>query len=264
MLNKLMIVIGIGGVIVLAVAALVAFNVLTTNNTAPSGTLTAIPVLISSATHVSSASTPSATDASASTPAGGSTAAATSAATTAASGLTVYQIIPDQSKVSFTISEELNGSPNTVIGTTNLVAGQLALNPQDLSQTQVGTIQVDARGLATDNNRRNGSIRNFILNTNQYEYITFTPKSVSGLSGAGQVGQTYTFQLTGDLTIRDVTKSVTFDVTAQGSSATQISGSARATVNRSDYNLTIPSVPNVANVGEQVALQIDFVASAAG
>jgi len=70
--------------------------------------------------------------------------------------------------------------------------------------------------------------------------------------------------MTGDLKIRDVTKSVTFDVTAQGSSLTQISGTAKANVNRSDYNLTIPSVPNVANVGEQVALQIDFVAASAG
>jgi len=101
------------------------------------------------------------------------------------------------------------------------------------------------------------------LNTNQYEYITFVPKSISGLTGAGQAGQPLTFQLTGDLTIRNVVKSVTFDVTAQGVSADQITGTAKATVNRSDYGLTIPSVPNVANVGEQVTLQIDFVASSA-
>jgi len=138
----------------------------------------------------------------------------------------------------------------------------VAVNASDLSHTQVGVIQVDARGLTTDNDRRNGAIRNFILNTNKYEYITFTPKSVSGLTGAGQTGQPFTFQLTGDLTIRNVTKSVTFDVTAQGA-ADQISGTAKATVNRSDYRLTIPSVPNVANVGEQVTLQIDFVASSA-
>jgi polyisoprenoid-binding protein YceI len=262
MLNKRLMVIGIGGLVVLAVAAVFAFNLLTTNNTAPSGALTAIPVVIKTATPGASASAAATTDAGATQPAAASgTAAPTSAA---ASSATVYQIIPEQSKVSFTISEDLNGSPNTVVGTTNLVAGQLALDSHDLSQTQVGTIQVDARGLATDNSRRNGAIRNFILSTNQYEYITFTPKSVSGFSGAGQVGQTYTFQLTGDLTIRNVTKSVTFEVTAQGTSATQISGSAKATVNRGDYNLTIPSVPNVANVGEQVGLQIDFVANSAG
>ena len=241
MLNKRIVIFGIGGLIVLAVAALVAFNLITTNNTAPRA-LTAIPVVVNTAAPGTAASQPAG----------------------AASGLTVYQIVPEQSKVSFTISEELNGSPNTVIGTTTLVAGQVALNPQDLSQTQVGAIQVDARGLATDSNRRNGAIRNFILNTNQYEYITFTPKTITALTGAGQASKPYTFQITGDLTIRDVTKSVTFDVTAQGTSQTQISGTAKATVNRADYNLTIPSVPSVANVGEQVVLQIDFVANSAG
>ena len=244
MLNKRTLIIGISGLVVLAVVGLLAFNRLTTNNTAPSA-LTAIRVIVNTAAPGTSASQPAGTSA-------------------AASGLTVYQIVPEQSKVSFTISEDLNGSPNTVVGTTSLVAGQVALNPQDLSQTQVGAIQVDARGLATDSNRRNGAIRNFILNSDQYEYITFTCKSITGLTGAGQASQPYTFQMTGDLKIRDVPQSVTFDVTAQGTSLTQISGTAKATVNRSDYNLTIPSVPNVANVGEQVALQIDFAATSAG
>jgi len=257
--------IGLGAVIVLAGIGFVAFNLLTTNNTAPSSALTAIPVTISTATPLATTAAASVSaNATTATPAGVSaTANPTSAATASAAGVVVYQIVPEQSKVSFTITEELNGQPNTVVGTTNLVAGQLALDAQDLSQSQVGVIKVDARGLATDNDRRNGAIRNFILNTDQYEYITFTPKSISGLSGAGKTGQAFTFQLTGDLTIRHVTKSVTFDVTAQGASAGEITGTAKATVSRSDYNLTIPNVPNVANVGEQVSLQIDFVASSA-
>jgi polyisoprenoid-binding protein YceI len=144
------------------------------------------------------------------------------------------------------------------------VAGQLAVDVQDLSETQVGVIQVNARTLTTDNDRRNGAIRNFILNTDQYEFITFTPTSITGLSGAAQPGQSFTFQMMGDLTLRDVTRSVTLNVTAQGVSATQITGTATATVNRGDFNLTIPSVRNVANVGEEVTLQIDFVANAQG
>jgi polyisoprenoid-binding protein YceI len=229
--------IGAGGLVVLAAIGFAVFNALFTNNTAPSGTLTAIPIVV----NTSLPGTPG---------------------TAANSGLAVYQIVTDQSQVSFSIYEELGGKPNTVVGATNQVAGQLALNAHDLSQTQVGVIQVDARGLATDSDRRNGALRNFILNTNQFEYITFMPKSVSGLTGAAQLGQPFTFQITGDLNIRDVTRSVTFDVTAQGATASQITGTAKATVNRGDFSLSIPSVPNVANVGEQVTLQINFVANA--
>jgi len=49
----------------------------------------------------------------------------------------------------------------------------------------------------------------------------------------------------------------------QGESTTRLTGTATTVVNRGDYNLTIPSVPNVANVGEDVTLEIDFVAEAA-
>jgi hypothetical protein len=43
----------------------------------------------------------------------------------------------------------------------------------------------------------------------------------------------------------------------------QIQGSASATIERGDFNLAIPNVPFVANVGEDVTLAIDFVANAA-
>lgn len=281
MSTKRIALIAIGGLIVLAGIGFAAFSLLFTNNTAPSGALTAIPVVIntpapSTATSgggtTAAGTNPTADPTTASTVLSSATTAVAAApastiaaaSTAASSGLAVYQIVPDKSQVSFTITEELSGQPNTVVGTTNLVAGQLALNSQDLSQTQVGVIQVDARGLSTDSDRRNGAIRNFILNTNQYEYITFTPKSVTGLTGTAQLGKAFTFQIAGDLTIRDITRSVTFDVSAQGAAQNQITGIAKATVNRSDYNLTIPSVPNVANVGQQVTLQINFVANAAG
>ena len=45
-------------------------------------------------------------------------------------------------------------------------------------------------------------------------------------------------------------------------SETQVAGTASTLVNRVDYDLIIPSVPNVANVEEEVELYIDFVANA--
>ena len=42
----------------------------------------------------------------------------------------------------------------------------------------------------------------------------------------------------------------------------QLAGSATATIAREDFNLVIPSVPDVADVEEEVELYIDFVANA--
>ena len=76
------------------------------------------------------------------------------------------------------------------------------------------------------------------------------------------MGQTISFSLVGDLTIRDMTLPATFAVEATALSDTQITGTATAIVNRADFGLQIPSVPNVANVEEEVELYIDFTANA--
>ena len=180
----------------------------------------------------------------------------------AAAGLTIYEISQDASEVRFELDEDLRGSRFTVVGITNQVAGQIALDFSNLSTAQVGEIQINARTLATDNNFRNRAIQNEILNTGDYEFISFVPTAVTGLPAAAGVGEEISFTIDGELTIRDVTESVTFSVVATAVSDTQISGTATATVLRETYGLTIPEVPNVANVENEVDLIISFVANA--
>ena len=182
---------------------------------------------------------------------------------TADSGeLTVYQISSADSQVTFELDEDLRGSRITVVGTTDQVAGELAVDLTDLSQTQVGVIQINARTLTTDNGNRNRAMQNEILDTGSYEYITFVPTVVTGLPLSANTGDALTFTIEGNLTIRNVTLPATFTIQAAAVSETQIAGIASAIIARSDYGLTIPSVPNVANVEEEVELYIDFVANA--
>jgi hypothetical protein len=42
----------------------------------------------------------------------------------------------------------------------------------------------------------------------------------------------------------------------------ELVGLGQTTILRSDYNLSIPSVPSVANVAEEVPLEIEFMAVA--
>lgn len=190
------------------------------------------------------------------------TAVTNTTGSTSTTGPVIFQIDPAQSQVRFELDEDLRGSRITVVGTTNQVAGQLAVDLANPAATQVGVIQINARTLATDNNFRNRAIQNEILDTGAYEFITFTPTAVTGLPETVNIGDTVTFTMAGDMTIRDVTNPVTFVVEATAVSATQLAGTATATVNRGDYGLQIPSVPNVANVEEEVELIIEFVANA--
>jgi polyisoprenoid-binding protein YceI len=74
------------------------------------------------------------------------------------------------------------------------------------------------------------------------------------------VGQPLTFTVTGDLTIHDVSRPVTFSVTLTPESDARLTGLASATILRSDFGLTIPSVPSVADVSQEVKLELEFVA----
>jgi polyisoprenoid-binding protein YceI len=176
-------------------------------------------------------------------------------------GVYVYQIQTDGSQARFSLDEVLRGKPNRVVGSTNQVSGEIRLD-FDGRQAQVGTIQVTSSALKTDSGMRDRMINNFILETGQYASITFKPTGISGLPEQADIGEVVTFQVTGDLTIRDVTKSVTFDVTAKLVSKDRLEGSATATVLRSDFGLTIPSVPSVADVSDDVLLELEFVALA--
>jgi len=149
-----------------------------------------------------------------------------------------------------------------VVGATDQVAGQLAVDADDLSNTQVGVIQVNARTLATDNDFRNRAIKNRILLTDDYEFVTFAPTEVIGLPEAGAVGETYTFQVAGDLTITDVTKQVTFDVTTTPTGETRIEGTATTAFPYTDFELFIPDAPAVDTVDDEVRLELEFVAEA--
>ena len=179
----------------------------------------------------------------------------------APAGVVLFQIVQAESEARFTLTEELRGAPTTVIGKTDQVAGEISIDFGNPANSQVGIIQVNARTLATNNNNRNRMIRNEILDTGAYEFITFTPKAITGLPAGVAEGDTITFQITGDLTIRDVTQEVTFDVTATLVSAEQLEGLASTTVTRGAYSLTIPSVPNVANVSDEVLIELAFVAA---
>jgi len=183
----------------------------------------------------------------------------------AASGDAVrFQIIPGESTVRFELDEILRGQPNTVVGATDQIAGELLLDLGMPAEVQVGPVQINARALQTDSGMRDRQIENRILETGAYEFITFTPTAVTGLPESVSVGDEITFSISGDLTIRNIISPVTFEVVAVLTSEDEITGTAGAVIQRATYDLQIPSVPSVADVEEEVELFIDFVARADG
>ncbi len=174
----------------------------------------------------------------------------------------VFEIDQTASEARYVIDEVLNGQPLTVVGATDQVAGQIALDLSDLDAAQLGPIQINARTFATDSTQRDRAVQNRILLTDQYEYITFTPTGLTGVPATLAVGVPATFQVDGDLTIKDVTRAVTFDVTLTPLAADRLAGSATATIAFADWGISVPNVPLVTGLADDVTLEFAFEAAA--
>ena len=129
---------------------------------------------------------------------------------------------------------------------------------------ELSQIVVNARTLQTDSSLRDRAIRGpVVLNSasDEFELITFDPMAIDGLPDTLSVGDSARFTVTGDLTIKGTTQSVTFAVDASWPQQDRIEGSATATVDRTDFGIDIPNAPGVADVSEEVTLTLDFVAT---
>lgn len=180
----------------------------------------------------------------------------------------VFTILPGDATARFEIDEDLLssrtgwGAPSrfTVAGTTDQVKGQLILDPADPQAAQLGEIRIHARTIETENFFRNLAIHSQILNTEEFEFISFVAQKIDGLPAGVQVGDRVAFTIEGALTIRDVTLTETFEVKAALVSESEIEGSASTVIDRNQYGLAVPFAPNVSNVEEEVELYIDFIA----
>ena len=176
----------------------------------------------------------------------------------------LFRIVPEESEARYEIDELLRGEPTRVVGLTDQVAGDIIVDFANASASQVGVIRINVRTMETPEDRRDRAVRSRILQSaeDQFEFVDFTPTALEGLPDAVSVGDTVSFTIVGDLKIREITAEARFQATITVVAEDRLEGTAEATVLRSTYNLVIPQVPFVADVGEEVLLGIKFVATA--
>lgn len=184
-----------------------------------------------------------------------------------AAGARIFTLVPGESQATYTVDEEFFGGAverlgvelglTETVGTTSDVSGQLEL---DLAQGSAGgSFSVDLRTLASDQPRRDEAIRDRWLQSNLFPEATFVINSVNGLPQDYVAGQEANFQVGGDMTIREITQPVTLDVTAVLNGDT-LTGTATTSLRMTDYGFDPPAIANLFTVGDEAAVQIDFVA----
>lgn len=182
-----------------------------------------------------------------------------------------FTLLPEQSSVSYSVQEEFLGGAAgmigkeagtvTTVGTTNAISGQIVLDLSGESPSLVsGQASVDISTLTSDDSRRDDRIRSRWLESASFPTATFVFTSMEGFpAGAYQEGQAVSFQLLGNLTIRDVTRPVTFQVTATLQSNT-LSGTATTQILMSDFGVEPPNLLNILTVADETTITLNFIA----
>ncbi len=128
------------------------------------------------------------------------------AATTGLIAQTKWTVDKVHSNVKFTVTHMV---VSEVEGSFKMFDGSLVASKADLSDAVVN-FSVDVASVNTDNAMRDDHLKgDDFFNVEKFPKMTFVSKSMKPLGGNK-------YQLSGDLTIRDVTKPVTFDVTYGG------------------------------------------------
>ncbi len=180
------------------------------------------------------------------------------AGSSSTAGLIHYSMVQSKSSASFKVREQLasRNLPSDAIGKTSDISGNMVLNPDGTIDTSVSKIVVNMATLQSDSAMRDGYLRRAILQTDQFPNATFVPTKIIGvdpLTASGQVK----FQVTGNLTIKDVTKPVTWDVTGSVQNG-QATGVATTTFTFEDFNLPQPRVSVVLSVVDSITLEVDL------
>ena len=184
-------------------------------------------------------------------------------------GVRTFVVVPEESQASYIVDEEflsealsklgIEAGKKVVVGTTPGVSGEIQLNLESAEPVESAQFSVDMAGLKTDQDRRDNWLKDNAIETSRFPAATFTATSVTGFPESINEGEEISFQLVGDLTVRDVTKSVTFEVTAVLSDDT-IKGTAVLPLKLTDFGIDPPDFANTLKVADEFRIEVTLVA----
>lgn len=199
------------------------------------------------------------------------TPAATSAPAEAlAAGARTFRIVAEESEASYTVDEEFfSGAVSrlgkalgffTAVGRTSEIEGQFTVEVRDGSPERVsGEIAVDISTLTSDDSRRDRAIREKFLQSAQHPQATFVITGFEGFPENYQVGEEVSFELVGDMTIREVTQPLSFDVTATFDGDT-LSGVATTEILMTDFGFDPPGFAGMMQTENEALVTVNFTA----
>lgn len=168
--------------------------------------------------------------------------------------------IGEGSSVTYTVEERLAGASSSASGTTPAIAGDIALNTEDLTASRIGTIVVNVEMFESDSNLRDRRIRHDYLESTHYPFAEFVPRSIDGLDSAALDGAPHDISIVGDLTVKETTAEVVVDGTVTVDDE-ELRATVATVVSMSAFDVGPINIAGLVHTGDEVRLDFVLVAS---
>lgn len=173
-----------------------------------------------------------------------------------------FVIVPAESEALYRVNETFineGNRLNTAVGRTSAVRGEIVVDRAVPRNSRLGPITVDISTFRSDSARRDRAIRERWLESARYPIAEFRAAAVEGLPAAVREGAAVRLRVRGDLTIREVTRPVTFDVTVTVENGT-LRGEARTTIRMTDFGFQPPSILGILRAENEARLELRITA----
>jgi polyisoprenoid-binding protein YceI len=159
----------------------------------------------------------------------------------------------------YRVRERLVGHdlPNDAVGETKALTGAIEFDSKGNVIPQSSKFVVDAGTFVSDKDRRDGFVRGRLLDSQQYPSIVLAPTSVRGVSLPLPSSGSAPIEMTGNLTVRGVTRPTIWTGSAKFQDG-RVIGSAATAFTFNDIQMEQPRVPVLLSVADTIRLEIDF------
>ena len=146
------------------------------------------------------------------------------------------------SQAGYRVKEVLFGQDVEAVGRTDQVTGDLTVDGASVGE---GSFTVDMKTVKSDKDQRDGQFRGRIMETETYPTSRFTLTEPIDLGSVPAVGSQVKAEATGELTLKDKSNRVAFEVTASRTAADAFEVSGQIPVKFTDYGIANPGFPGI-------------------
>src|SRR5579872_3949127 len=170
-----------------------------------------------------------------------------------------YTVATSGNEARYRVREQLlhHDLPNDAVGKTTAITGTLALQSNGTFDTAGSKITIDVTTLKSDQDRRDGYVRQRLLETDRYPTVVFVPTGISGAKMPFAAKGEQDLDLNGLLTVHGVTKPTVWHIKAQSNGA-DVSGTGYTKFTFDDVSLQQPRMSFLLMVADTITLEYDF------